>query len=221
MLVKASDSNHAGSPRARRSFRLAIVAIGAYAVLACTLVVGSDELTQGCPSGTKRCDLDEDGDGVFEASCKPNDVPDYGCGNTDTTCRPCALEHAQSGCSGDGQCIVAACEGGYSDCTDDLGCETDIRSSVEHCGKCGDTCLTLPWTGVATFLCGNENCGIGTCEPRRKNCDGIRTNGCECDTSDGADCVGKCCCDDPNQVCCDGVCCGLGEVCVGDACVSP
>jgi hypothetical protein len=212
MLVKASDSNHAGSfrPRARRSLRLAIVAIGAYAVLACTLVVGSDELTQGCPSGTKRCDLDEDGDGVFEASCKPNDVPDYGCGNTDTTCRPCALEHAQSGCSGDGQCIVAACEGGYSDCTDDLGCETDIRSDVQNCGKCDESCTILPWNGVATFLCGNENCNIGSCESGRRNCDGIRTNGCECTSTF--------CCDD-GECPCESVCCAETERCSNGTCV--
>ncbi len=53
-----------------------------------------------------------------------------------------------------GQCLVAACEDNYGDCNNDIetdGCETDLLTSMEHCGGCGTGCF-------ATEMCQDGQC---------------------------------------------------------------
>lgn len=60
------------------------------------------------------------------------------CGGCGITCRPA---NATGTCVA-GSCGVGACAAGYGDCDGNPanGCETDMRTSVAHCGRCGVAC---------------------------------------------------------------------------------
>lgn len=59
-----------------------------------------------------------------------------GCG------RACRFEHGAVGRCAAGNCIRGGCRDGLADCNLDPadGCETDLRTSVNHCGTCGRAC---------------------------------------------------------------------------------
>lgn len=101
------------------------------------------------------------------------------CGNE------CELAHASAVC-GSGACQIDECEGSWDDCRGGAedGCETDLDTNADHCGKCG-------------FQCPEDN-GRASCEDGRcelecndgfEDCD--TTPGCEARTNvDTANCGG-------------------------------
>jgi trimeric autotransporter adhesin len=64
----------------------------------------------------------------------------------------------------------------------------DTRSSVLHCGRCGNACVARP---NATASCTNGVCGF-RCAETFGDCDGISTNGCETNLNTTASHCGRC-----------------------------
>ncbi len=76
-----------------------------------------------------------------------------------------------------GVCGIGACSEGLGDCDGDPsnGCETDVQTSLEHCGGCGMPC-SLPNAEVA---CMASSCTFVQCLDGFGDCDGDPSNGCE------------------------------------------
>jgi len=148
------------------------------------------------------CEIDTASDGV---NCD-------GCGNV------CADQPNVriASCQGSA-CVFDSCDGGYEDCNDSPGCETDT-TQVATCGDCNTDCdATLPNTDSTT--CGqSERCGIGSCTGGYDSCDGDALSGCETRTDVDADNCGGCASDSANDPCT-----GLPQVasstCVAGDCV--
>lgn len=97
-----------------------------------------------------------------------------------------------------------SCAPGFSHCstTDNDGCETATSSEVTKCGSCKRNCnfSTYKANGIA---CVNSQCTYSTCIAPYKDCDGNKSNGCECtSTTCGAD----------GQPCCAGGQCNFGDI---------
>ncbi len=89
----------------------------------------------------------------------------------------------------DGTCTIAACRPPWGDCNGAVsdGCETDLTSSLEHCGGCGSLCAPPHADGV----CIDGNCAIALCDFGYADCDGLAANGCEANLlEDEAHCGG-------------------------------
>jgi alpha-tubulin suppressor-like RCC1 family protein len=125
--------------------------------------------------------------------------------------RRCAVPRATAACRS-GACGIAACDPGYGHCNADLtdGCETDLNTSLDHCGGCGDRCLRAN----AAPACIGGTCRIGACNAGWGNCDDTDANGCETDVTSSNDHCGRCGnrCSPPNAA---GACaagdCGIGS----------
>jgi hypothetical protein len=159
------------------------------------------------------------------ASCDGNDA--NGC-ETDTrsslehcgACRrPCVRANATARCTA-GLCAVGACGPGFANCdgNDANGCETDLRSSLAHCGACAIRCAGIGGTPA----CIAGSCRI-TCDTGRGNCDGDAANGCETDLQTAPAHCGACGSACPaGQSCSRGRCmagCASGLTACGPACV--
>ncbi|HEY8432971.1 MAG TPA: hypothetical protein VIL20_31580 [Sandaracinaceae bacterium] len=124
-------------------------------------------------SATDGCEIDT---GTDLAHCGA-------CGNVCPT-RP----NSTRTCAG-GSCGYS-CDPNYGDCngvaTD--GCETDLRSTVEHCGACGNPC---PARANATSTCTGSTCGY-TCNPGFDDCNGSAADGCERDLDNDPAHCGSC-----------------------------
>ena len=88
----------------------------------------------------------------------------------------CAPANATAACV-DGVCGVAACAMGYGDCdgTATDGCETDLRATPTHCGRCDTSC---PVGANAVAACSAGACA-SVCAAGFGECDGDPSNGCE------------------------------------------
>ncbi len=97
---------------------------------------------------------------------------------------PCVNAHGTSVCE-DGRC-EPTCGAGYGDCDGDgaNGCETDLGSSVAHCGVCGHAC------GGDEAVCVSGECDL-PCPAGMGDCDSDPENGCET-ALDGPDHCGGC-----------------------------
>ena len=173
-----------------------------------------------------------DCNGEFEDGCETlviNDVNNCGeCGEL------CSVENGYPSCSY-GACRVGGCMGGYEDCNREYedGCETEIRSSVDNCGRCNRRC-NIPH---ALPLCENGICDIDHCKDcsapddgcdpdlneygRYADCDGVVNNGCEVNLTDDYSNCGVCgrYCEPQNGtgMCVDGACrIGACEMFKGD-----
>jgi hypothetical protein len=143
---------------------------------ACSLVVDTDELEQGCAQGTKPCEVEP---GVRR--CVSVTDPEYGCARD--SCVPCTLMNAVEVCDLAGECAVGTCQPGYQNC--DLvaknGCEVDLESNYNNCGHCDTSCddmlRDMPRTQSAQ--CESRRCVVETCKDGFADCDGAGTNGCE------------------------------------------
>ncbi len=119
-----------------------------------------------------------------------------------------------------GECGVAACNAGFGDCDYDPanGCETDVRASAMHCGRCGATCNLAN----ATATCTGGTCSVGVCNAGFADCDMNPANGCETPLqSTNAHCgmCGRAC--TTGEVCSAGVCtltCPAGQTACGAGC---
>ncbi|MBI5535713.1 MAG: hypothetical protein HY898_23480 [Deltaproteobacteria bacterium] len=108
-------------------------------------------------------------------------LPDTcGGGGTQNQCGcVCQLPHATTKCLG-GVCSVSGCDPGWANCDGDAasGCETDITSSLSHCGDCGSSCVLAH----AVSSCSAGTCTIVSCNAGYADCDGDAATGCEANT---------------------------------------
>ncbi len=98
------------------------------------------------------------------------------------------------------QCVITGCLGTSEDCDDDPdnGCEIDLATDVNNCNSCGYVCPDLAF---ADEVCAGGACGLGACDDKHDNCDGLPGTGCEADLLNEADNCGGCgiaCTDLPN-----------------------
>ncbi len=151
--------------------------------------------TSVCSGGTTFC----------TDRCAPLDSDASNCGACGRACA--SASNATAACRG-GVCGLA-CDRGFGDCdgSSATGCETNLRTSTNHCGACGAACRAAN----ATSACTDGACTVASCNPGFSNCNGNGADGCEVNT--GAD-VANC-----------GVCgraCALpnaGATCAGGTCV--
>ena len=114
-------------------------------------ILYADEKNQDC----KKCEEGfENLDGDWANGCEVDlKTTTEHCGSKDNNCRN-QLKNALGITCKDGKCIAeSGCSNAhFMDCNNDSekfenmevpdGCETDITSSAEHCGKCGNLCAT-------------------------------------------------------------------------------
>ncbi|MDB4927814.1 MAG: hypothetical protein JWM10_298, partial [Myxococcaceae bacterium] len=110
-------------------------------------VAGCDA-TRGCVAGQTCCN----------GGCVDIRANTGNCGGCGTTCM---LNNATPACQV-GVCAVSACGAGFGDCDSAPanGCEVDTRTSLAHCGACGNAC---PSRAGATPTCAAGACGF-TCD---------------------------------------------------------
>lgn len=113
-----------------------------------------------------------------------------------------------------GACSASKCASGFGDCDHDAqnGCETNLETSLDHCGACGTSCPSPP---NATPACAKGACSA-SCDSGYADCNQKADDGCEVDiTSDLENCnaCGAVC----PQVANGSPACSVGE-CVIDSC---
>lgn len=133
-----------------------------------------------CPAGKAECD------GNSAELCETDVLSNAGdCGRCGSACEP---ENATGVCTA-GSCRISSCTAPFENCnrlTDD-GCEADLSADAQHCGGCNQACPAINGTAVCVdSLCATE------CADGFGDCDGIRSNGCEADTSDDPQNCGQC-----------------------------
>jgi hypothetical protein len=114
------------------------VGVGALtSAAACSLLVDTSGLDEGCPSGRKFC----------AGSCVPVNDAAYGC--EETGCEPCRRDNGVPRCDGT-ECVWDTCLYGY-------GCEqctARILIDPENCGFCRHACDP-----------DEQTCSAGECVP--------------------------------------------------------
>lgn len=155
---------------------LTLAAMSWLLAAACSVVVDAEPLQEGCPEGTKACEVEPG-----KQSCVSREDPEYGCARE--PCVPCWLPHAREVCGANGECSVGTCEPDYSNC-DSLpsnGCEVERDTDYFNCGGCGDSCddarRSMP--RARTAQCSEGRCMVKDCEDGYADCDGAASNGCE------------------------------------------
>ncbi|WP_437730549.1 hypothetical protein [Sorangium sp. So ce1335] len=116
--------------------------------------------------------------------CEVNTASDLAsCGGCNLACAPA---NASAACLA-GVCVTGACHDGFASCDGDAanGCETDTRTSVDHCGGCGVACDLAN----AAEACVLGECGLVACNAGFASCNGVDADGCEVSVaSDPAHC---------------------------------
>jgi hypothetical protein len=107
---------------------------------------------------------------------------------------------ASVACMG-GACVLG-CTGGFGNCdaSEPNGCETDLRASALHCGRCGNAC-------PRGQVCTGSMCAPITCPANMADCDLDVTNGCEASLLADANHCGRC-----------GMQCPIGNGCFNGTC---
>jgi hypothetical protein len=134
-----------------------------------------------CATGFSDCDLDP------ANGCEVDLQTDATrCGTCSIACNP---PNATPSCVA-GRCAVATCDTGFGDCDSNAtnGCETNVRTTVTHCGRCGNACPERPnaFPGCVAGTC------VISCLAGFADCDGDATNGCEVNTRTSASHCGAC-----------------------------
>jgi hypothetical protein len=89
----------------------------------------------------------EDCNGEMKDGCEADlDRDERNCGGCDN---PCGAKNGVTVCS-QGQCQIFYCSKPFGDCDHRYsnGCETDLRTSSQHCGACGKPCAGSCEDGV-------------------------------------------------------------------------
>jgi hypothetical protein len=147
-----------------------------------------------------------DCDGIAANGCEANLLAGVEtCGACDINC---IKDNTESFCNG-GNCNITACAPNFADCDLDpvTGCETDLLTSLAHCGGCNLTCNFAH----ASETCTAGACGFGGCDAGFADCDGAVANGCEVNLQSSLANCGGCgaVCDAP----------GAAESCLAGTCV--
>lgn len=114
----------------------------------------------------------------------------------------CSTANGQPECMG-GTCSWT-CDDGFMHCQPgNTGCETNIATDPARCGSCTNDCSTTVKnaTGIG---CSLQRCSYAACTAGFANCDGNKSNGCEC------------ACGRRDQPCCGGACDAPGDRCFDD-----
>ena len=118
----------------------------------------------------------------------------------------CSTTNANSVCD-TGRCRLTCAEGwGNCDGLATNGCETNLRSTLAHCGGCNIPCPAPNHNSVECF---NGMCRLGTCARGYDDCNGRASDGCEIDLNDDPEHCGRCgnaCPGGPRAICVAGVC---------------
>jgi hypothetical protein len=162
---------------------------------ACNLAETPDSCPGDC---TEVC-----GDGTCSSGENSQDCMED-CGSCETSCN---LPNASASCD-NGTCTLISCDNGYGNCDglQDNGCETNLNTTINHCGGCSEGC-NLP---NATETCDGGVCTLTSCDNGYGNCDGLQDNGCETNLNTTMNHCGGCGkgCNLPNttETCDGGVC---------------
>ncbi len=133
--------------------------------------------TGNCAAGT--CEIVDCDDGFgdcdeeYDNGCEQSLTTLDHCAACDT---PCARDNAAATCE-TGTCTFVGCNTNYGNCDANTanGCETDLRTTVNHCGACGEGCEL----DHAVEGCANSACTIVSCNSGYDDCDGFVVDGCE------------------------------------------
>ena len=126
------------------------------------------------------------------------------CGRCGLVCP--APVNAVASCAA-GQCGVGACSPGFGNCDQlpDNGCEANIHSDLQNCGRCGSVCGPV---ANAAATCSMGACTV-RCDPGFADCNNNLADGCETNVrTDARNCgiCGRVC--PANQFCINGGNCG-------------
>jgi hypothetical protein len=102
------------------------------------------------------------------------------CGACD---RKCTTENGK----GTNHCVAGKCEPkcaspwGNCDGNDENGCETNLHTTIDACGACGNDCASQPHVVGGGVSCTGGSCTIAAngCMPDFADCDHDGSNGCE------------------------------------------
>jgi len=121
-----------------------------------------------CPTGREECDGNMAT--LCETDLRSNLANCGACG------RACPARPSSTPFCVDSRC-GNTCASNFLDCdgVETTGCETDIRTSLAHCGGCGRTCAPAGGVGACT----GGVCAVTTCNAGRGNCD---SNPADCET---------------------------------------
>ena len=154
---------------------------------ACTLANASASCSSGscqlvsCNAGWGNCD-GNDANGC-ETNLNTSLANCGGCGDT------CNFANASETCNA-GTCTLGSCASGWGNCDGNAsnGCESNLNTSLSHCGGCGSTCAL----SNASETCTGGSCELVSCNAGRGNCDGNDANGCEVNTNTSLSHCGGC-----------------------------
>lgn len=126
--------------------------------------VDAPVLPDACPAPTRLC-----GSACVDTTADPDH-----CGGCESPCVPLAGSIPFCAAS---RCVNAVCRPGFGNCDMNRtnGCEIDVDSSVDHCGRCDHPCEGAP---NAHPLCELGTCTLA-CDPGWTDCDASMP-GCEC-----------------------------------------
>lgn len=146
---------------------------------ACSTANGTPSCSAGackwtCNAGFSHCQSGNTG-------CETNTGTDPAhCGNCSTVCANVVKNASGITCTGGG-CTFSTCSAGFGNCDSNAanGCETNVTTDVLHCGNCATNCNTQV-QHASGITCGSGTCDYTACAAGYGDCDGVRSNGCEC-----------------------------------------
>ncbi len=159
-----------------------------------------------CVTRTEECNgADDDCDGRVDEDFDLGTDPDN-CGVCGRSCAAVADHATGSECAA-GACVLV-CDPGWGDCNRDGadGCETDLDSTMEHCGACGSFCPRSGTFHTMDGVCAGGRCLL-SCDGDWGDCDSDPATGCETHVTVDNDHCGTC--DNP---------CPTGQMCRSSVC---
>ena len=133
--------------------------------------------------------------GLYRCDCKPGTtlckIPVEGSSDLKSACIP--SDHLKECSVDDNGNMELTCEDGWKDCNGDPtdGCETNLNTSVEHCGVCETNCLETT-KGAFGQTCNEGKCDYALCLSGYGDCNDDRTDGCEVDVLSNKEHCGAC-----------------------------
>jgi hypothetical protein len=108
------------------------------------------------------------------------------CGACRAACNPA---NATAACVA-GACTITACDDGFGNCDGNVpnGCETNVRTSVTHCGRCMNECPARAngFPGCVAGAC------VISCQSGFADCNDMEADGCEANTRTSTNNCGSC-----------------------------
>ena len=133
--------------------------------------------------------------GLYRCDCKPGTtlckIPVEGSSDLKSACIP--SDHLKECSVDDNGNMELTCEDGWKDCNGDPtdGCETNLNTSVEHCGDCKNNCFETT-KGAFGQTCNEGKCDYALCLSGYGDCNDDRTDGCEVDVLSNKEHCGAC-----------------------------